>query len=369
MKNKTGAILLACVPPLLIVIRGFRAPRPATAPAGKWWELGYTYVPTLARDYRRTIKHRGRESLFRADIRPPCTLEYKDTDGVTCCEGRSFSLHPQSISVFHRMTQVKRSTGRPTLTRKMQRFSLLATVGALLLILVLIATLLRNDPFPGVRKAAIRQRRQSEKQRDFRDVQPDQNNADISASEGGEPGDGGRRFTFEVESLNDGAKGKVVIESRPSWAPLGVAHFHELMDAGFYDLAKFFRVVPEFIVQFGIPADPKNRRPDPIQDDPVSQTNSRGTLTYATSGPNSRTTQLFINTKESGNAFLDKQGFAPIGEVIRYVDIESSSIFQLGTHAAPLTAFTVVWNTLMQYMQVTAKNQTRARSRIEATNT
>lgn len=225
------------------------------------------------------------------------------------------------------MTQVKRSTGRAAaVTRKMQRYSLLKTAGGLLLIIGLIALLRGNDPFPSVRMQAIRQRRQAENQRDFRDPEKAESasaGSEVSGEEeenagnGGDAESGGRIFTFELASLKDGAKGKVVIQTKPEWAPLGVQHFHELMDANFYELAKFFRVVPDFVVQFGIAADPTKNRPEPIQDDPVVQTNSRGTLTYATSGPNTRSTQLFINTKNSGNAFLDKQGFAPIGEVIR----------------------------------------------------
>ena len=229
--------------------------------------------------------------------------------------GRTVGVDRSIHNLFHRMTQVKRGSGRPA--RKMQRYSLLTTVVGLLFIFGLIATLFRNDPFPGVRKAAIRQRRQTEKQRDFRDAQPDTNSQETPAQAVEEAGDGGRQFTFELESLNDGTKGQVVIETKPSWAPLGVAHFHELMDDKFYDMAKFFRVVPTFVVQFGLAADPTKNRPNPIKDDPVVQTNSRGTLTYATSGPNTRSTQLFINTKEGGNSFLDKQGFAPIGQVIR----------------------------------------------------
>jgi cyclophilin family peptidyl-prolyl cis-trans isomerase len=96
-----------------------------------------------------------------------------------------------------------------------------------------------------------------------------------------------------------------------------VQHFHELMDDHFYEQAKFFRVIPDFVVQFGIAADPAKNRPKAIKDDPVVQTNARGTLTYATSGANTRSTQLFINTKASGNGFLDKMGFAPIGLVTR----------------------------------------------------
>jgi len=182
----------------------------------------------------------------------------------------------------------------------------------------------------------MRQRRQAEKQRDFRDPSEveSKESATSEAVEEAKSGDaenGGRIFTFELASLNDGATGKVVIETKPSWAPLGVEHFHQLMDANFYEQAKFFRVVPDFVVQFGIAADPAKNRPEAIKDDPVVQTNARGTLTYATSGPNTRSTQLFINTKNDGNAFLDKQGFAPIGEVIRYVDsagVRSGGKFQ-----------------------------------------
>ena len=75
-----------------------------------------------------------------------------------------------------------------------------------------------------------------------------------------------------------------------------------------------------FVVQFGIAAIPANRQKTTIRDDPVIQTNARGTLTYATSGPNTRTTQLFINTRKDGNKFLDSQGFSPIAEVIKGMD-------------------------------------------------
>lgn len=220
------------------------------------------------------------------------------------------------------MTQVKRATGRQALTRRMQRYSLLKTAVGLLLIIGLISVLLHNDPFPSVRRAAMRQRRQAEQQRDFREPENSENSGSEAEKNVGSkknPEDGGRLFTLELESLTDGATGKIVIETKPSWAPLGVQHFHELMDDHFFEQAKFFRVVPDFIVQFGIAADPTKNRPTAIQDDPVIETNARGTLTYAISGPNTRSTQLFINTKSSGNAFLDKQGFAPIGEVIRYV--------------------------------------------------
>jgi cyclophilin family peptidyl-prolyl cis-trans isomerase len=205
----------------------------------------------------------------------------------------------------------------------MQGYSLMKAAGALVLILGFATLLFRNDPFPGVRKAAMRHRNEAEianeeeVERDFRQPESDQKEADTVADE--PQADDGRVFTLDLASLKEGASGKVVIQTRPSWAPIGVEHFHQLMDAEFYDQAKFFRVVNNFMIQFGIAAIPQNNRPAPIKDDPVVQTNARGTLTYATSGPNTRSTQLFINTNKNGNKFLDGQGFAPIGEVIRYV--------------------------------------------------
>jgi len=111
------------------------------------------------------------------------------------------------------------------------------------------------------------------------------------------------------------------IQTKPEWAPLGVEHFHELLDNNFYQDAKFFRVVEDFVVQFGIPAIPPSKYKTRIKDDPVKETNARGTITYATSGPNTRTTQMFINTRKGGNKFLDKQGFSPIGVVIKGMDL------------------------------------------------
>ena len=120
----------------------------------------------------------------------------------------------------------------------------------------------------------------------------------------------GRTFTFHLDRLKDGTTGEVVIRTHPEWSPIGVAHFHDLMDKNFYKDTRFFRVVPDFIVQWGIAGDPMafpNDKDKTILDDPVVQTNSRGTITFATAGPNSRTTQLFVNVKKEGNAFLDEQ--------------------------------------------------------------
>lgn len=120
----------------------------------------------------------------------------------------------------------------------------------------------------------------------------------------------------------DTSKGPVVIEVHRDWAPLGADHFYDLVKIGFFDGDRFFRYVRNFIVQFGINGDPKIHRHWAglnLPDDPVTQHNVRGTLTYATAGPRTRSTQLFINLKD--NSPLDKDGFAPFGKVISGMDV------------------------------------------------
>jgi len=119
----------------------------------------------------------------------------------------------------------------------------------------------------------------------------------------------------------DTSKGPVAIEVHRDWAPIGVDHLYTLVKLGFYDGARFFRVLPNFVVQFGINGDPKTNRmwaDTNLLDDPVKQSNVKGTVTYATAGPNTRATELFINVAD--NARLDRQGFAPIGKVIEGMD-------------------------------------------------
>lgn len=116
--------------------------------------------------------------------------------------------------------------------------------------------------------------------------------------------------------------GPFVVEVHREWAPRGADRFYNLVKYGFFDGARFFRVVPNFMVQFGLNGDPSIQsawRAANIPDDPVKQSNKRGYMTFANAGPGTRTTQVFINFKD--NAFLDKTAagggpFAPFGEVV-----------------------------------------------------
>jgi len=123
----------------------------------------------------------------------------------------------------------------------------------------------------------------------------------------------------------DTSKGPFIVEVHRDWAPYGVDRFYELVKSGFYDDARFFRVVPGFVVQWGMHRDPRvsaqwSQRN--IPDDPVRQSNLPGYITYATRGPATRTTQLFINL--GNNASLDSQGFAPFGKVTDGMDVVTS---------------------------------------------
>ncbi len=116
--------------------------------------------------------------------------------------------------------------------------------------------------------------------------------------------------------------GDFVIEVYPDWAPIGAERFRELVEAEFFDEARFFRVVPGFVVQFGLAADPDvtaEWRDKNLQDEPVGASNEAGTITFAqSSAPNSRTTQLFINLGD--NPRLDQMRFAPFGRVVEGMD-------------------------------------------------
>lgn len=116
--------------------------------------------------------------------------------------------------------------------------------------------------------------------------------------------------------------GDIIVEAYRDWAPIGVDRFYELVKAEFFDEARFFRVVPGFVVQFGLAADPEvtaEWREKNLEDEPVKESNEAGTLTFAkTQMPNSRTTQLFINLAD--NPRLDEMGFSPFAKVIEGMD-------------------------------------------------
>ncbi|HET7212411.1 MAG TPA: peptidylprolyl isomerase [Terriglobia bacterium] len=123
----------------------------------------------------------------------------------------------------------------------------------------------------------------------------------------------------------DTTKGAIVIKVTRDWAPIGADRFYNLVKNGFFNDASFFRVIPGFIVQFGISADPKVSavwHDANIPDDPVKQSNAAGTVTFATAGPNTRTTQIFISLAD--NKSLDAQGFAPFGTVTEGMNVAQS---------------------------------------------
>jgi peptidyl-prolyl cis-trans isomerase A (cyclophilin A) len=123
----------------------------------------------------------------------------------------------------------------------------------------------------------------------------------------------------------DTSKGTFVVEVHRDWAPRGADRFYNLVKNGFFDNARFFRVIEGFMVQFGINGDPNIAavwRDADIKDDPVKQSNERGTITFATAGPNTRTTQVFINFGD--NAGLDSQGFSPFGKVVSGMEVVDS---------------------------------------------
>jgi len=126
--------------------------------------------------------------------------------------------------------------------------------------------------------------------------------------------------TFKAQF--DTTKGKFTIEVTRSLSPNGADRFYNLVRSGYFKDVAFFRVVPGFMCQFGIHGDPNvsaKWRAAAIPDDPVKGSNTRGTITFATAGPNTRTTQLFINFADNSN--LDGMGFSPFGKVTEGMDV------------------------------------------------
>lgn len=133
-----------------------------------------------------------------------------------------------------------------------------------------------------------------------------------------DPAPAAQEYRVRVETT----KGPFVLLVHPDWAPKGAERFRELVTAGYFDGDKFFRVIDGFMVQFGINGDPelnKKWMDARIQDDPVRTSNTRGRISFATRGPNTRTTQVFINFGDNAN--LDAMGFSPFGEVVEGMDV------------------------------------------------
>lgn len=114
------------------------------------------------------------------------------------------------------------------------------------------------------------------------------------------------------------SQGPFVVEVHPEWAPRAATQFRELVEAGFYNECRFFRVVPDFVVQFGINGDPEEHAKwsQPIPDEPLVQRNTKGTMSFAKSDTNTRTTQVFINLNDKNSGQLDPQGFPTFAIVV-----------------------------------------------------
>jgi peptidyl-prolyl cis-trans isomerase A (cyclophilin A) len=126
--------------------------------------------------------------------------------------------------------------------------------------------------------------------------------------------------TFRVQL--ETSEGLVELDVHRDWAPLGADRFYNLVRNGFYDGSRFYRIVPNFIAQFGVPADPQVMAVwlrATIPDDPARQNNRRGTLSFGRAGANSRAVQVFINLGD--NPELDVEGFTPFAEVVTGMDV------------------------------------------------
>lgn len=119
------------------------------------------------------------------------------------------------------------------------------------------------------------------------------------------------------------SQGDFTVEAHKAWAPRGIDRFHELVRIRYFDEGRFFRVIPGFVAQFGVHRDYEVHdkwRKYFIVDDPMTdQKNTRGTLAFAQSGPNTRATEIFINLGD--NKILDEQGFVPFAKVVEGMDV------------------------------------------------
>lgn len=150
----------------------------------------------------------------------------------------------------------------------------------------------------------------------FATVQADETDVDVKGNAyATQPWDA----TVTVSNLVGTPSSQFAIRVHPEWAPQGARRFQDIVASGILNDARFFRVVPGFMAQFGIPGNPQvaaEWKAKDIPDDPIAPNvhNNRGILTFATAGPNTRTTQMFINY--NNNDFLDSQGFSPFAEVL-----------------------------------------------------
>lgn len=130
------------------------------------------------------------------------------------------------------------------------------------------------------------------------------------------------------------SKGNFTVVAHRDWAPRGVDRFYHLVQLGFFNDARFFRVLSGFMAQFGMNGDPRVStawEPLQLEDDPVKQKNTRGMVSFAMGGPNTRTTQLFISYRDNTN--LDGMGFAPIGQVVDGMPVVDSLYADYGEGA------------------------------------
>jgi peptidyl-prolyl cis-trans isomerase A (cyclophilin A) len=142
------------------------------------------------------------------------------------------------------------------------------------------------------------------------------------------------RVSIQVQ-LDDTQTGEIVVEVLPEWAPLAAERFQQLIEAKFLDQARFFRVLPGYVAQFGIAGDPSLNKEwlldksKVLLDEPRLQANKKGTLSFASSGKNSRQTQIFINLNNNDGLpnFLDAQGFVPFARVIKGMDDVVSKLY------------------------------------------
>ena len=144
--------------------------------------------------------------------------------------------------------------------------------------------------------------------------------------------DEGILIDFHVANLNGNPDqtGVFTVQTKPTWSKLGAARFEELTLDQFWEECRFFRVLKNFIAQWGISGDKdmNHKWEHPIADEGVTQSNKRGTVSFAMAGPGTRSHQMFIN--KQNNKFLDGQGFAPIGKVVSGMDVVDQFFFGYG---------------------------------------